>query len=64
MATKTATRQMDPLKAMRLEASKIIIERSGMSIKRIQELAVREFVANNIDLLTAAERRKYQQVIL
>lgn len=52
------------LNAMRTEASNLIIKRSGMTVKRIQELAVREFVANNIDLLTADERKKYKQVII
>ena len=49
---------------LRKEAQKIIIERSGISLKRIYEHAVNDFVANNIDLLTQAEKEKYRSVIL
>lgn len=52
------------LDAMRKEAQGIIIKRSGISVKRLYENAVNEFVANNIDLLTPAERKKYSAVIL
>ncbi len=52
------------LDAMRKEAQSIIIKRSGISIKRLYENAVNEFVASNIDLLTPVERKKYSAVIL
>ena len=52
------------LENLRKEAQKIIIERSGISLKRIYEHAVNDFVANNIDLLTQAEKEKYRSVIL
>lgn len=49
---------------LRKEAQKIIIKRSGIPLKRIYEHAVNDFVANNIDLLTQAEKEKYSSVIL
>ncbi|MBR6092036.1 MAG: hypothetical protein IKQ09_04390 [Bacteroidales bacterium] len=49
---------------MRKEAQSIILKRSGISVKRLYENAVNEFVASNIDLLTPAERKKYSAVIL
>lgn len=51
------------MEALRKEAQSIIIKRSGISLKRLYENAVNEFVANNIDLLTPSERKKYSAVI-
>lgn len=52
------------MESMRKEAQSIILKRSGISVKRLYENAVNEFVASNIDLLTPAERKKYSAVIL
>lgn len=52
------------MESLRKEAQKIVIERSGMSLKRLYEIAVNDFVANNIDLLTPAEKKRYSAVIL
>lgn len=52
------------IEALRKEAQTVIIKRSGMSLKRLYEIAVNDFVANNIDLLTPEERKRYSSVIL
>lgn len=41
----------------------LIIKRSGVSKKRIHQLAEADFCLDNIDLLTPAEKRKYKNVI-
>ena len=46
------------------EVIEIIIKRSGVTRQDIVETAMHNFCRNNIDLLTAAERRKYASVIL
>jgi hypothetical protein len=61
MRTKQSTKEAD---ALRKEAQSIIIKRSGISIKRLYEHAINDFVANNIDLLTPEERKKYSSIIL
>ncbi|MBR5029297.1 MAG: hypothetical protein IKX51_08760 [Bacteroidales bacterium] len=61
MAKKENTQELD---ALRKEAQTIILKRSGISLKRLYENAINEFVANNIDLLTPAERKKFSSIIL
>ncbi len=46
------------------EALELIIKRSGVTKKFIIETAMKKFFADNIDLLTASERKKYKNVIL
>ena len=41
----------------------LIIKRSGVSKKRIHQLAEADFCLDNIDLLTPAEKKKYKNVI-
>lgn len=41
----------------------LIIEKSGVDRKRLRKIAESNFAYNNIDLLTAAERKKYKDVI-
>lgn len=46
------------------EAVNLIIKRSGMTKKEIQDIAIREFCYNNLNLLTQAEKQKYKGWIL
>lgn len=41
----------------------LIIKRSGVSKKRIHQLAEADFCLDNIGLLTPAEKKKYKNVI-
>ena len=41
----------------------LIIDRSGVDRKRLRRTAESNFAYNNIDLLTAAERKKYKDAI-
>lgn len=46
------------------EAVNLIIKRSGMTKKEIQDIAIREFCYDNLHLLTEAEKQKYKGWIL
>ncbi len=46
------------------ESIDLVIKRSGVPKKVIIEEAMHSFFADNIDLLTPAERKKYASVIL
>ena len=60
MRPKKSTKEVD---ALRKEAQSIIIKRSGISLKRLYEHAIDEFVANNIDLLTSEERERFRTIL-
>ena len=46
------------------EVMNLIVTRSGVTRRDIMNTAMHNFCRNNLDLLTAAERRKYASVIL
>lgn len=46
------------------EATDIILKRANTTKKEVMDMAVRKFVANNVDLLTPAEVRKYKSILL
>lgn len=46
------------------EVMQLILSRSGVTRQDVVNTAMHNFCRNNIDLLTAAERRKYASVIL
>ncbi len=54
----------NPTAEMKKEATALIIKRAGTTAKQIHEVAINTFVANNVDLLTAAERKKYSAILL
>jgi hypothetical protein len=39
------------------------LEKTGVSRKRIHELAENEFVAANIDVVTPAERKRFDRLV-
>ena len=45
------------------ELLKLILEKTGVSRKRIHELAESEFVAANLDIITSAERKRFDRLV-
>ncbi len=60
MATKTITKPQ--AEAAKKEMFAIMLRKTGMSSARFYEIARNNFVANNLDLLTPAEKKKYQEI--
>ena len=46
------------------ELLKIILEKTGVSRKRLHELAENEFIAANLDVVTSAERKRFDRLVL
>ena len=55
----TATKQQ-----MAQEVIDLVFKRSGVDKNTVVEAAMKKFFADNLDLLTTTERKKYQSVIL
>ena len=49
---------------MSQEVIDLVFKRSGVDKSTVVEAAMKKFFADNLDLLTATERKKYQSVIL
>ena len=45
------------------ELLKLILEKTGTSRKRLYELAEREFVVANLDVVTTAERKQFSRLV-
>ena len=45
------------------ELLKLILEKTGVSRKRIHELAEDEFIAANLDVVTPAERKQFDRLV-
>ena len=45
------------------ELLKLILGKTGVSRKRIHELAENEFVAANLDVVTPAERKNFDRLV-
>ena len=45
------------------ELFKLILEKTGVSRKRILELAENEFVAANLDVVTPTERKRFDRLV-
>ena len=45
------------------ELLKLILEKTGVSRKRIHELAENEFVVANLDVITSAERKHFDKLV-
>jgi hypothetical protein len=46
------------------EAREVLLRRANVSKKDLLEVALTRFSANNLDLFTPAERRKYKSIIV
>jgi len=46
------------------ELLKLILEKTGVSRKRIHELAENEFISANLDVITPAERKRFDKLVL
>jgi len=51
-------------KSLYKEVIDLVFKRSGVSKATVIDAAMKSFFVDNMDLLTAAERKKYQSVIL
>ena len=45
------------------ELLKLILKKTGISIKKIHELAENEFIAANLDVVTPAERKRFDVLV-
>ena len=51
-------------KKLSQEVIDLVFKRSGVAKKTVVDAAMKKFFADNMDLLTATEMKKYQSVIL
>jgi hypothetical protein len=42
---------------------KLLLKKTGLSKKDVIEHATREFIANNINMVTSVERKKFRQLV-
>lgn len=61
--TEDETMFAEQMKALYDEMMNTLLERAGIKKKDIYEVALKTWASKNLDLLTAAELRKYQKVI-
>ena len=62
MTTKKEQQQQDQeMKKLQLELIELMLSRAGITREDIYDTALRSWVAKNLDLLTAAERKKYEK---
>lgn len=57
-----ATNTTRATKEVRQEILAIMLQRTGLTKKNIHDVAEQDFVVNNIDLLTAAEKKHYREM--
>jgi hypothetical protein len=46
------------------EVFKLLLKKTGTSYKRLIEIAKQEFVVDNVDMLTPAEKRQFKHIAL
>lgn len=61
MATKTKT-EKEEVKKLQDEILKIILSKTGVSYNSLIEHAKRDFILNNLDVITPAEAQKYKKI--
>lgn len=54
----------DELKKMQMELIDLMLQRAGITRDDIYDTALRSWVAKNLDLLTAAELKRYKGKVL
>ena len=59
METKTGKAEIKKLQA---EILKLILDKTGISYNALIEHAKRDFILNNLDVVTPAEAKKYQKI--
>lgn len=57
-----ATKTIKATKEARQEILAIMLQRAGLTKKNIHDVAEQDFVVNNLDLLTAAEKKHYKEL--
>jgi len=63
MTKKEETQKAKEMKALYLELISIMLKRAGLKKEDIYSAAIKSWASKNLDLLTAAEMKKYQPVI-
>ena len=61
MVTKTKT-EKEEVKKLQDEILKIILSKTGVSYNALIEHAKRDFILNNLDVITPAEAQKYKKI--
>ena len=56
--------QKKETKRMQLELTNVLLNKAGLTRQKIYDSALHLWTAQNLDLLTPAELKKYQSVIL
>lgn len=65
MTTKKEQKQQDQdLKKMQIELIELMLSRAGITREDIYETALKSWVSKNLDLLTAAEMKRYKGKVL
>jgi hypothetical protein len=63
MTKKEEAQKAKEMKAMYLELIALMLKRAGVKEEDIYRTAMKSWASKNLDLLTAAELKKYQAVI-
>jgi len=63
MTKKEESQKAEEMKALYLELIAIMLKRAGLKEDDIYQTAMKSWASKNLDLLTAAEMKKYQAVI-
>lgn len=61
---KEQQKQEQEMKKLQLELIELMLKRAGITRDDIYETALRSWVAKNLDLLTAAELKRYKGKVL
>ena len=65
MTTKKEKEQQEKeLKELQLELIELMLRRAGITCEDIYDTALRSWVSKNLDLLTAAELKRYKGKVL
>jgi len=63
MATNSEVKQKD-IKRQQKDLLYLVLQKTGVSYRASIEHAKRDFILNNIDVITAAEKKQFPQLIL
>jgi hypothetical protein len=61
---KRSPEEMDNIHALQKEIVNVLLKKTGVTLDDLYESARKRFVSSNLDLLTAAELKKYDQILL
>ncbi|MDR2964062.1 MAG: hypothetical protein LBU90_10590 [Bacteroidales bacterium] len=58
-----ATKKIDVVKQQKDELLKLILSKSGYSRAKLHAVAEHNYVAANLDMITAAERKRFNKLV-